>query len=84
MLLNRPGEANGFVQSPLSLVHSFIESVSQSVSHPFPPNLQNIISPKPEELGKYECATTFKGRHIFYIIKSVNPLGISYIMTQRL
>ena len=30
-----------------------INSVSNKLSHPFPPNLQNIITPKPLELGTW-------------------------------
>ena len=43
MMFNRPGVARAVLQTPWSL----IQSVSQSVSDPFPPNLQNIITSKP-------------------------------------
>ena len=43
---NRPGVAGAVLQSA-----SFTQSLSHSVSQPFPPNLQNIINHKPEELG---------------------------------
>ena len=46
-MFNRPGVAKAVLKTPSSLIHSFINSVS----HPFPPNLQNIITPKPSELG---------------------------------
>ena len=38
-LINRTGVAEAVLQTP------------QSVSHPFPPNPQNIITPKQLELG---------------------------------
>ena len=43
VLIKRTSVAGAVLQTPLFLIHSFIESVSD----PFPPNLQNIISPKP-------------------------------------
>ena len=36
-IINRPGEAGAVLQSPLSLI--------QSVTDPFPQNLQNILTP---------------------------------------
>ena len=42
-LFNRPNEAGAVLQTPLLLINYMI--------HPFPPNLQNIINPKPSELG---------------------------------
>ena len=47
LIFNRPGVAGAVLQSPSLLINSFIESVS----HPFPPNLQNNITPKSKELG---------------------------------
>ena len=38
-IVNKPGVAAAVLQTPLSLI--------ESVSDPFPPNLQNIITPKP-------------------------------------
>ena len=46
-MFNRPGVAGGVLQTPPSFIDSFI----QRVSDPFPHNLQNIITPKPFELG---------------------------------
>ena len=43
-LINRPGIAGAVQQTPLSLI--------KSLSHPFPPHLQDIINPKPLELGQ--------------------------------
>ena len=45
--LNRPGVARAFLKQPR---YSFIHSVSQSVSQPFPPNYENIINHKQKEL----------------------------------
>ena len=42
-VFNRPGVAGAVLQTPSSL----IDSVSESVSQPFPPNLQDIINHKP-------------------------------------
>ena len=41
-VINRPGVAGDVLQSPLSFIDSFIDSVSE----PFPPNLLIIITPK--------------------------------------
>ena len=46
-IFNRPGLAGAVLQSTSWLIHSLI----QSVREPFPPNHQNIINQKPEELG---------------------------------
>ena len=46
-MITRPGVARAVLQTPMSCIHS----LSQSVSHPFPANLQNIITQKPLELG---------------------------------
>ena len=46
-IINRPGVAGTFLHTALGFIHSFIHSLS----HPFPPNLQDIINPKPLELG---------------------------------
>ena len=42
-IINRPGVAGAVLQSPPLLI--------DSVSQPFPPNLQNTINHKPKELG---------------------------------
>ena len=39
VVINRPGVAGAGLQSPLLLI--------KGLSHPFPPDLQNIITPKP-------------------------------------
>ena len=44
MIINRPGVAGAVLQSASLLI--------KWVSEPFPPNLQDIINHKPEELGK--------------------------------
>ena len=44
---NRPSVAGAVQQTPSLLIHSLIESVN----NPFPPNLQNIITPKPYKKG---------------------------------
>ena len=46
-IMNRPGVAEAVLQTPSSLIDSFIHSVI----NPFPSDLQNIINPKPLELG---------------------------------
>ena len=43
LVFNRPGVVGAVLKTPLWL--------TQSVSHHFPPNLQNMINPKPQELG---------------------------------
>ena len=47
MIFNRPGVAGAVLQTPWS----FNDLLIQSASHTFPPNLENIITPKPLELG---------------------------------
>ena len=42
-VVNRPGVARAVLQTPLSLI--------DSVSHPFPPNIQQTFNPKPLQLG---------------------------------
>ena len=44
---NRPGVAGAALQTPSTFIHSLIDSVTD----PFPPNLQTIITPKLLELG---------------------------------
>ena len=48
LLINRPGAAG-----------LFYENLRYSLSHPFPPNLQNITTPKPLELRSWNFETTF-------------------------
>ena len=45
-VINRPSVGGAVLQTPSLL----IKSVSQSVTDAFPPDLQNIITPKPLEL----------------------------------
>ena len=47
-LFNRPGVSGAVLQTP----SSFIDSLIKSLSHSFPPHLQDIINPKPLELGR--------------------------------
>ena len=54
-LFNRPCVAGAVLQS----ASWFIDSLIQSVIQPFPPNLQNIINPKPEELGRWHFERRF-------------------------
>ena len=42
-ILNRPSVAGAVLQTPPSII--------KSVTDPFPPDIPNIISPKPLELG---------------------------------
>ena len=53
--INRPGVARAVLQSASWSIHSFTEWVSD----PFPPNLQNIINHKPEELGSWNFERMF-------------------------
>ena len=53
--INRHGVAGSVLQSPSLLILQLI----QSVSHPFPPNLQYIITPKPWELGSWRFERIF-------------------------
>ena len=46
-VVNRPGVAGAVLQTPSSLINSLIDSLTD----PFPQNLQNIITPEPLELG---------------------------------
>ena len=45
-IVNRPGVAGAVLQTALSFIDSFIHSFSE----PFPPDIHNIINPKPLEL----------------------------------
>ena len=60
---NRPGVAGAVLQS----ASWFIHSVSQSVSQPFPPNLQNIINRKPEELGSWNFERMFTPHNMSHV-----------------
>ena len=63
---NRPGVAGAALQTPLTFIHTLIDSVTD----PFPPNLQAIITPKPLELGSCiffrECS-----HHVFCVMCDV-------------
>ena len=50
-LFNRPGVVRAVLQTPLLLINS--------MSPPFPPNLQTIITPKPLDLGTWDFYTMF-------------------------
>ena len=71
-IFNRSGVVEAVLQSALW----FIDSFSQSVSQPFPPNIQNIINHKPEELGSWnlrECSppTTYHMSHVACLVLCV-------------
>ena len=69
-IFNRPGVAGAVLQSPLKLRYSLINSVS----HPFPPSLQNIITLKqyfleslsPHHLSNVRCRVSLI--FTFYLI----------------
>ena len=42
-MINRQGVAGAVLQTPVLFIHLFIHQAT----HPFPPNLQNNIAPKP-------------------------------------
>ena len=48
-VINRPGVAGAVLQTASWFIHWFINSVS----HPFPPDIHNIINPKPLELDSW-------------------------------
>ena len=54
-IFNRPGVAGAVLQTASWCVNSF----TNSVCHPFPPNLQNIINPSLFELGTWNLKTRF-------------------------
>ena len=62
-IINRPGVAGAVLQSPLLLIHSF----NNWFSDPFPPNLQNIRTPKPEELGSWNFERMFTPHHLWIV-----------------
>ena len=68
-IFNRPGVAGAALQTPLSLINwlTLIES-------PFPPNLQNIINPKPLELGTWNAYTMFTTFHVSCVTCQVSPV----------
>ena len=51
VLINRPGVARAVLKTPSLLI--------KSLSHPFPPDLQNMMTPKPLELGSWNFETMF-------------------------
>ena len=59
-IFNRPGVAGAVLKSPLLLINSF----SQSVSHPFPPNLQDTFTSKPYELGTWNFERMFTSLNV--------------------
>ena len=54
-VINRPGVAGAYLQTPSSLLMTLLmtltDSFINSLFHPFPPNLQDIINLKLLELG---------------------------------
>ena len=56
---NRPGVAGAVLKSASSLIYYF--------SEPFPPNLQNIINHKPEELGSWNFERMFTPHNMSYV-----------------
>ena len=67
-IANRPSVAGAVLQTPPWLIHSFIHWLS----HPFPPNLQDIINPKPLELGSWNFACMFTLYHVLYVTCQVS------------
>ena len=59
MFFNRPGVARAVLQTPLSFI--------QSATDPFPPHLQNIISPKPLEQGTSNFDTMFTNPDVSWV-----------------
>ena len=57
-VFNRPGVAGAVLQIPLSLIKSH---------YPFPPNLQNIFTPKPYELGTLSFERMFTSLHVSHV-----------------
>ena len=71
-VFNRPCVAGAVIEEKNFVTHSLI----QSVSHPFPQNLQNAFTPKPSELGSghlRECSppTNCHLTHVICHISSV-------------
>ena len=63
-IFNRPGVAGAVLQTPSWL--------SDWLSHPFPPNLQKFINPKPSELGSWNVShVTCHMSHVTYHISHV-------------
>ena len=60
MLINRPGVAGAVLQTALW----FIKWVSEWVSQPFPPDIQNIIASKPLELESWYFDRMFTPHHV--------------------
>ena len=58
-IFNRPGVAGAVLQTASSLIHS--------VGQPFPPNLQNIINHKPEELGSWNFERMFTPHNMSHV-----------------
>ena len=58
-IFNRPGVAGAVLQSPPSLIHW--------PSHPFPPNLQDIINDKPLELGSWNFERMFTTHNMSHV-----------------
>ena len=58
-IFNKPGVARAVLKTPLS----HIDWLSDWLSDPFPPNLQDIINPKPLELGSWN----FHPHHLSHV-----------------
>ena len=56
---SRPSVAGAVPQSALWFIHS--------LSQPFPPNLQNIINNKPEELGSWNFERMFTPQNLSHV-----------------
>ena len=62
-LFTRTGVAGAALQTASSLIHSLI----QSVSDPFPPNLQDTFNTKPYELGTWHFERMFTSLQVSHI-----------------
>ena len=60
LIINRPVLAGAVLQTASSLINLLI--------HPFPPNLQHIINPKPLELGSWNFERMFTPHHVSCVI----------------
>ena len=62
-VITRPGVAGAVLLTPMSLINSLINGVS----NPIPPDIQNTINLKPSKLGTWNFYTMFTTCHMSYI-----------------
>ena len=79
-VINRPGVAGAVLQTASSLINSLIKWVTE----PFPPDIHNIIKPKPLELESWNFERMFAPHHVSCVTCHVSRVTSHiYCVTQK-